>query len=325
MLNFEPFDEVKSYLIDAKWPEFTESWYYAGHEDSFKKGMFPIDLVNLKLMIFKDENGSLIAIERNCIHMHADLSKGVLKNGKIKCPMHGWNYDTKGKCLRIESKHQLKKYPLEIWMGHVFVYCGKDSNFFPFPKFDVSDDKLRMSRKTITIKSNTPWYLLAGNGFDLRHFYTVHHRELASEPIIKFNGHNRILTQLQYKNIGQHITDRILRFLYGDGLRLHYEVAGANLILAISKISKKNNYMFFSIQPKSKDESEVFLFFLKEKSALKLFDQVSLFIRRLFIKRFFQEEVDSIKELQLIPENFAEEDIFLMNYLKQTHQLSIRI
>lgn len=324
MLAFESFESVKDYLCKAEWPQYSQSWYYAGHESKFKVGRHTFDFFEYKLMIFRNEQNQLTALERNCLHMHADLSKGKFKNGQISCPMHDWKYNTKGKCLHLTEERKLKEFPLEVWMGHVFVFCGDDANYFPFPKFEIPDEQLMMSKRTIIIRSQISWYLLAGNGFDLHHFDAVHHRELTSEANFKKTGPNKLLTQLEFKNNGTHIFDRILKSMYGDKMSLYFEVAGANLILAISKLSKKNNYMFFCIQPHVSGNTSVYLFFLKEKSIIPFYDKISLLIRRVFIKRFFQEELDSVKELVMTPKDLTEEDIFLMNYLMQTHKLSIR-
>ena len=320
MLSNQNFEDIKAYLEKASWPPHSDSWYYAGVESKFNKGMHTVDLLNNKLMIFKNEQNQLVALQRNCLHMHADLSKGKFSKSEFTCPMHGWKYTSKGVCKHIQTAQQLKEYPLEVVMGHVFVYCGSESNYYPFPKFDISEERLVMSKRTINIESNVPWFMLGGNGFDLHHFYTVHFREIMSEPIINLKSKNRIQTDLVFKNIGTHIYDRILRFFYGSKLELNYEVAGANIVLAIAKISKKNNYMFFCIQPDATGRSDIYLFFLKEKSAIPLLDTISLFIRRIFIKRFFQEELDSVKELTLLPERLTEHDLFLMRYLKLTHE-----
>jgi hypothetical protein len=143
-----------------------------------------------------------------------------------------------------------------------------------------------------------------------------------NEPEIKVISKGRLLTQLVFENTGMHIFDRILRFLYGKKMGLHFEVVGGNMVLAISKFSKKHNFMFFCIHPPLEGKlAEVHLLFLKEKGTFKLLDNISLYFRKIFIHRFFQAELDSINELKLIPEKLSPSDIFLMRYLKTINQM----
>ena len=322
MTDKPDFAEIKSYLENAYWPKTVSSWFYAGHESKFQKGMHPMNIVDQQIMLFLNEKGEITAMQRNCLHMHADLSRGSLKNGTITCPMHGWNYKANGKCMHAHNQASLKTFPVYIWLGQVFVFVGEEDSFFPFPKYEEIDYELFMYKTSIKLETETDWYLLAGNGFDLHHFFTVHFRKVINDPEIKVISKGRLLTQLVFENTGMHIFDRILRFLYGKKMGLHFEVVGGNMVLAISKFSKKHNFMFFCIHPPLEGKlAEVHLLFLKEKGTFKLLDNISLYFRKIFIHRFFQAELDSINELKLIPEKLSPSDIFLMRYLKTINQM----
>jgi phenylpropionate dioxygenase-like ring-hydroxylating dioxygenase large terminal subunit len=316
------FSEIKSYLEQAFWPKTLSSWFYAGNESKYKKGLHPLNIMDKALMVFSNEQGEIIAMHRNCIHMNADLTRGKFENGKIKCPMHGWIYQSNGKCSHAQNTEQLKTYPVHVWLGQVFVFVGDEDSYFPFPKYENLNKDLHMFKGTIKLKTKTDWYLLAGNGFDLHHFHTVHFRKVINEPQIEVIGKARLLTHLVFENTGFHIFDRILRFLYGNIMELHFEVVGGNIVLAISKFSKKHNYMFFCIHPPIEGKmAEVYLLFLKDKGLFKLFDNFSLLLRKVFIHRFFQAELDSINELKLLPHKLSPSDIFLMQYLKTINQM----
>lgn len=60
-------------------------------------------LLDDDLVAFRAEDG--VAVFRDiCIHRGAALSLGWVRDGKITCPYHGWQYDRSGACVRIPSR-----------------------------------------------------------------------------------------------------------------------------------------------------------------------------------------------------------------------------
>ena len=46
------------------------------------------------LVLFRDQDGNLGLLERNCAHRGADLCYGRLEDNGIRCPFHGWLFST---------------------------------------------------------------------------------------------------------------------------------------------------------------------------------------------------------------------------------------
>jgi nitrite reductase/ring-hydroxylating ferredoxin subunit len=65
-------------------------------------GLRPLKAVKLmgqEFVLFRDENGQLGLLDRDCPHRGADLSFGRLEHGGLRCPFHGWLFDVSGTCL----------------------------------------------------------------------------------------------------------------------------------------------------------------------------------------------------------------------------------
>ncbi|MCQ8280116.1 aromatic ring-hydroxylating dioxygenase subunit alpha [Acetobacteraceae bacterium KSS8] len=85
-----------------------------------------------KLVLFRDEEGRLGALERHCAHRGADLSFGRREDGGLRCPFHGWLFDVSGRCLetpaepddRMCTKIRQRSYPVLERSGIIFVYLG---------------------------------------------------------------------------------------------------------------------------------------------------------------------------------------------------------
>ncbi len=61
------------------------------------------------IALFRDEDGSPVAIQDRCIHRNSQLSKGWVKDGKLQCPYHGWTFDREGKLVNIPSEGNNQK------------------------------------------------------------------------------------------------------------------------------------------------------------------------------------------------------------------------
>lgn len=71
--------------------------------------------------VFREADGRFRALEMGCRHQNADLSKGLIINGTVICPRHGWKYDLRtGKCL-WGSPVPLREHACQVENNTVFV------------------------------------------------------------------------------------------------------------------------------------------------------------------------------------------------------------
>lgn len=61
--------------------------------------VLPVTLKGKRYVLFRDDEGVLGLIGRNCPHRGADLCFGRLENNGLRCPFHGWHFDRTGQCL----------------------------------------------------------------------------------------------------------------------------------------------------------------------------------------------------------------------------------
>jgi len=110
-------------------------WQPAALVDEFD-GPRPVRRVRLlgeDFVLFRDEAGRYGLLDRHCAHRGADLSYGRAEDGGLRCPFHGWLFDTAGACLEqpaepvasnfCKSVHQ-PAYPCRVESGIVFAYLG---------------------------------------------------------------------------------------------------------------------------------------------------------------------------------------------------------
>lgn len=103
-----------------------------------------VRLMGQDFVLFRDEQGQLGMLDRDCPHRGADLAYGRLENGGLRCPFHGWLFDAKGQCLetpaepvtsKLCSRIRQSAYSVVERSGIIFAYIGSGEPP-AFPEFD---------------------------------------------------------------------------------------------------------------------------------------------------------------------------------------------
>jgi phthalate 4,5-dioxygenase len=103
-----------------------------------------VRLLGEDLVLFRDDNGRYGLLARHCVHRGADLAFARCEDGGLRCPFHGWLYDSTGACLEqptepagrtFHRKVRQPAYRCEERSGIVWAYMGPGEPP-PFPSFD---------------------------------------------------------------------------------------------------------------------------------------------------------------------------------------------
>jgi|TARA_B110000908_G_C10233089_1_gene441679 phenylpropionate dioxygenase-like ring-hydroxylating dioxygenase large terminal subunit len=95
----------------------------------------PVTLQGQRLVLFRDDDGKLGLIGRNCPHRGADLCFGRLEDNGLRCPFHGWHFDRTGQCVEqpaepigSEMYKQIKVPMISVAErdGLILAYVGAD-------------------------------------------------------------------------------------------------------------------------------------------------------------------------------------------------------
>lgn len=121
-----------------------EYWHVACLAAPLKHGPIAVGIFSMHLVIFRDENGKVGALEDRCAHRNMPLHCGKIVDGQLQCPYHGWRYDTQGKVRLIPSipageQHgqqiQIMAYPCAEQDGYVWVCLAPRPAVETPPKF----------------------------------------------------------------------------------------------------------------------------------------------------------------------------------------------
>jgi phthalate 4,5-dioxygenase oxygenase subunit len=104
----------------------------------------PVRLLGQDLVLFKDEQGRVGLLDRQCPHRAADLAFGRLEDGGLRCLFHGWLFDVAGRCLETPAEPEGSRmcehirqpaYPVVEKNGIYFAWLGNGEPA-AFPHFD---------------------------------------------------------------------------------------------------------------------------------------------------------------------------------------------
>jgi phenylpropionate dioxygenase-like ring-hydroxylating dioxygenase large terminal subunit len=121
-------------------------------EEIVPEQLVPITLLERDLVAWRDSHGELHVWEDLCVHRGARLSKGFIRDDKVICPYHGWNYDGTAKCVLMPAaptevpmkKARALAHQVRERYGLVWVCIGQPARDIPaFPEWhDASYKKV---------------------------------------------------------------------------------------------------------------------------------------------------------------------------------------
>lgn len=147
-----------------------------------------VRLLGEDLVVFRQPDGRLALVQRNCAHRGVSLEHGVVDEQGITCPYHGWKYDRAGHCIRIPSepdraalreRASLRAYAVEELGGLIFAYLGPAPAPL-LPRYDlfVWDRALKdIGRAQIPCN----WLQIMENSVDPMHVEWLHGHHLQSQ------------------------------------------------------------------------------------------------------------------------------------------------
>jgi phenylpropionate dioxygenase-like ring-hydroxylating dioxygenase large terminal subunit len=126
-------------------PALLNDWHVVAASDDIVPGkLVSLTLLERELVGWREDGGAVHVWEDLCIHRGARLSKGFIRNDRVICPYHGWNYDGSARCVLMPaapSEPPLKKARAIVYQtcekyGLVWVCLGTPEREVPeFPEW----------------------------------------------------------------------------------------------------------------------------------------------------------------------------------------------
>ncbi len=131
-----------------------DHWYPMAWSREVRPGKsFAASFAGEPIVVVRQKDGRVFALEDRCAHRQVPLSKGVVQGDAIRCSYHGWRYNSAGKCVDVPylGKYKLpngvRSYPCAETGGIVFVWIGAGAANRPLPAIGAADDAAYKTRR----------------------------------------------------------------------------------------------------------------------------------------------------------------------------------
>lgn len=307
------------------------SWYFVCTVAELARKPVRFDLPDGQTFVaFRAPGKPATVISGRCSHMGADLSRGCVKNGRIACPLHGWEYGRDGSCERIPASAEIpafarqQSFPVEERCGLVFFFNRPEARF-PMPFFEGVRESDLLAARPFAFDVKAPWFIVGGNGFDVQHFRNAHDRTLVGEPIIENPHPFCFRLRAKFEVTGASIRDSLTRWISGRQVEMTIESWCGNLVLVTARFRRTTTFGLVSFMPLGNGEARLRDIVLIRRSANAiarlLFDPLDAMLRRLFIREFVRSDVEASAGVGYRSERAISADKTLVEYLDWLHNI----
>jgi phthalate 4,5-dioxygenase oxygenase subunit len=152
-----------------------------------------VKLLSERMIAFRDSEGRLGLTDEFCAHRGVSLWFGRNEEGGLRCPYHGWKYNTSGQCVEVPSepaesgyckKIKLKSYPLVERGGILWTYMGPPELQPELPMYEWAT--MPAPQRFVSKRQQDCNYLQAmEGGLDSFHSTFLHRMSVGEDPLLK--------------------------------------------------------------------------------------------------------------------------------------------
>jgi nitrite reductase/ring-hydroxylating ferredoxin subunit len=227
----------------------TQSWFVAVRSREAPRGRIAsYSLLNRRIAIYRDQSGTVHALDAPCPHLGADLGQGCVIGDEVQCAFHHWRFGPDGRCRSAPGfadapDRQARIYPVEERWGLVWIFNGP-CPLFPLPSPDDHTKYRVFVPRPKHIHCHP--HLVVGNGLDTRHLETLHGMRFTARPQVCADGDLQLTASVQGRpNSG------LLRWMTGssrEDIVARFSTIGGNVAWA-SVLRPVNFHVLFTGQP----------------------------------------------------------------------------
>jgi renierapurpurin 18,18'-hydroxylase len=269
-------------------------WYMIAKSSEIHERPVKREIWKQPVVLFRTRQGEMRALEDRCAHRLVRLSRGRVKDDKIECAYHGWQFNGAGRCVHIPhlgSRTTLpncavRSFPVIEKHGFVWIFPGNPGLSDTTAPMEMNEwDDLNEISSFVTLRTRAHFSYLIENLMDMYHGslhaqYQVWTAESLKEVV---EGENQVsatyqaTTYYQVKDLGSILQLFIpsLRQLHSVPLSVTYEYP--NWKSALGEDFK----IYCLIRPVNERLTEAYLIHYTSLAKFKGLNHAPVAIRRL--------------------------------------------
>lgn len=179
---------VPNRMLEQNYPY--NLWWVAARSEDVGRDPLARKLLDTDVVLFRLEDGEIVALEDRCPHRSAPLSMGRLKGNAIECPYHGFQFAASGNCVKVPSQDRIpehlcvRSFPVRQTGPVIWIYLGDIDRMGNAPEpYDLSwvEDRDKWSMIDGQLSMEINYMLLRENVLDATHFAFLHAKTLQTD------------------------------------------------------------------------------------------------------------------------------------------------
>jgi nitrite reductase/ring-hydroxylating ferredoxin subunit len=306
----------------AAWPA---SWYLLCRASELRAGPLAKRMLGRDLVAFRTESGRLVVLEGRCPHLGASLAGGEVSGECIRCPFHGWEYASDGRCTHIPRAKEIPDfarvmaYPAVERHGLVFFFNGCRP-LFPLPFFAGETEADYRPAAPCSFIARCPWFMVTAHAFDLQHFETVHGRRLLGP--LEVDSPSQFARRSCYtaELLGERYYDRFLRHAVSREVEITLTTWGGTFVVITGDFGTAQSRFLIVTQPLEGGTTlcEIIVYARKWRNRLlgAALEPISLRLRRLLTHAYLMDESRSLGSPSYNPRHLTQLDCEMIEFFR---------
>lgn len=123
-------------ILEERDGQLKNHWYVACLSKEVSTKPIERTIYDTPLVLFRDKKNKVSTLLNRCAHRAALLSEGEIRNGRLACPYHGWEYNSEGYVEKIPSEDPSMPLNRKLCQkafhtleqdGVIWIYLGQDT------------------------------------------------------------------------------------------------------------------------------------------------------------------------------------------------------
>jgi renierapurpurin 18,18'-hydroxylase len=163
-------------------------WYAVARSDEVTTQPIGVELWHQAIVLFREQNGKVHALEDRCPHRQVKLSHGKVVGDAIECAYHGWSFNGSGSCVAVPylANCGLRTYPVREQHGFVWLFPGEPQQAETAEPLDLSEwDELNYITTVSIIECKAHYSFLMENLMDMYHGHLHQDYQAWANPVLQ--------------------------------------------------------------------------------------------------------------------------------------------
>ena len=109
-------------------------WYVVASAQEVEDKPLGITLWQQDIVLYRDQTGTIQALENRCPHRQVKLSHGQVQGENLECAYHGWQFNSTGNCAGVPylgtqqklPNCKIRSYPVKEIDGFIWLFPGEN-------------------------------------------------------------------------------------------------------------------------------------------------------------------------------------------------------